>query len=248
MKRALRAGGLPEQVAAAFREADQRWDLEPAERRWWDTHDVYLEWLTEHDGEHPTAKDASAAGLHRWACGQKDQNLSREQRTALRRLPGWTRTEGDARWSAARATIRALLERGVTLADTDIEPRLLVGATSSRTVGLPEAAAARRLLLTVLTFAVQTGRLPEHREPGARWEVHIRDQVHELLPAHVFEQPRLTVQTHLARRAALLNLRDDGHAHDEDALRAENLWYRRNRRLAEQGLLSNADTEAMLSA
>lgn len=248
MQRVARGGVLPPAVIAALTEADAHWNQDPAERRWWATLEAYRNWLDTHDGEHPSAEDDRAAGLHSWATGQQDQNLHLGQRTALRRLPGWTRTAEHPAWDDARQVINALLASGVAVTDPAIHPSLLVNATTTASQqALPASTAERRLLLTVLTFSVQTGRLPEHLEPGSRWQKHLAADVRAILPAHVFTRPRLIVQRRLEQKAALTRLRDDGLPYNEAALRAEETWHRRLRAQATRGELSDADTAALLA-
>jgi hypothetical protein len=248
LQRAARAGLLSTSELAALKATDPHWADEPAERRWWATLDAYSQWVVRHEGRHPTAGEVSAPGLHAWASRQNDQNLNLSQRSALRRIPGWTRTAGDPAWDAARRAIRVLLAAGVTLADGGVRAELLANKDDTEIPALPTIDTSRRLLLTVLSFAVQTGRLPEHLEPGSRWQKHVTSEVTELLPQHVFEQPRLTVRTHLERRSTLHRLRDAGLAHDAGALEAEDTWFRRHARLAQRGLLSAADTAALLES
>lgn len=247
MQRAVRRGEMPPEVREALNAVDPGWSRDPAERRWWATHAAYLQWLDAHGGRAPTASDTAAAGLHRWISGQRDQNLTLQQRTALRRVPGWSRTSGDRRWDIARDAIGALVAAGVRIVDADIDPRLLVEATRTSLRQLPGSPVQRRRLLTVLTFAVQTGRLPEHLEPGSRWQTSIADDIRDLLPQFVFTQPRLSVQRHLEARASLLRLRADGIRYDQGALLAEEVWHRRHVSLAKRGLLTEADAEAVLA-
>lgn len=247
LQRAAAAGELPVEMLAALDKADPSWRQDPSERRWWDTYRSYRGWVEAHEGAHPTSTDRSAAGLHAWLSSQEDQNLTRAQRTALRHIPGWSRTAGDPDWDRARGVIAALLASGATVADQDVRPQLLVSVTSTPDEAVEVPTEKRRQLLTVLTFAVQTGRLPEHTEPGSRWRKHCDDEVRAALPVSVTGRPRLTVQQHLERRRALQALEADHLPHDETALRAENTWHRRHMSLARRGLLAAGDNEALLA-
>jgi hypothetical protein len=140
-----------------------------------------------------------------------------------------------------------LLDAGTTVSDNRVHPESLVASTKAVHVQTVGTAARRRQLLTVLTFAVQTGRLPEHHEPGSRWNQHISDDLHAILPPHLFTQPRLIVQHHLERRTTLHALHEAGLPHDEATLAAENAWHRRHTALASRGLLTAADTKALLT-
>jgi hypothetical protein len=248
VQRAARRGNLSADILEALTTVDPGWTCDPAERRWWATHTAYRQWLDTHHGEAPTTFDSAAAGLPRWLSSQQDQNLTLQQRKALRRIPGWTRTAGNVEWDDARAAIASLLGAGVRTTDGDISPELLVDVTRSSPRKLPDSAAKRRQLLTVLTFSVQTGRLPEHLEPGNRWQSTIAEDVRTLLPSSVFAKPRLTVLRHINVRTTMLRAKTEGLPYDEAALSAEEAWHRRHTSLARRSLLTKADAEAVLTA
>ncbi len=246
VQRIHRSGRLPASVVDALQDTDPDWNQSPGERRWWATRNEYDAWLRAHDAVPPASSDDGAAGLHFWGNSQQDQNLTRSQRTALRQLRGWSRTASLPEWNPARVLMAALLAAGATLQDKTVHPELLVRETKTTGTETLPPPNRRRHLLTVLTFAVQTGRLPEHNEPGSRWKQTVPHEVRSVLPPSVFEQPRLVVQQHLAALQRLEELRDANLPFDSAARAAEEQWLRRHTALAKKGRLTTADCAALL--